>query len=54
MANQNKTIAFRLHDALVERLARQADERQMSIGEFSRQIVIEYLGNSGKSVGRDR
>lgn len=48
MANQNKTIAFRLHDSLAARLAIQATERQMSIGELSRQIVIEHLSNTSQ------
>jgi hypothetical protein len=48
MANQNKTVAFRLHDALAARLATQASERQLSIGEFARQIVIEHLGNAAQ------
>jgi hypothetical protein len=47
MANHNKTIAFRLHDALVTRLAAQAEERQMSVGEYARHIVIEHIGNGG-------
>lgn len=49
MANHNKTIAFRLHDALAERLASQALERQMSAGEFARHLVIEHLGNGLQS-----
>lgn len=53
MAGHNKTIAFRLHDSLVARLTTQAEERQMSVGEYARLIVIEQLSSSGSAELRD-
>ena len=49
MAGHNKTIAFRLHDSLVERLTAQAEERHMSVGEYARLIIIEQLSSSGSA-----
>jgi predicted DNA-binding protein len=46
MAKQpTKTIAFRLHESLEARLATEAAERQLSVGEYVRQIVINELSN---------
>ena len=53
MAGHNKTIAFRLHDSLIARLAAQAEERQMSVGEYTRLIVIEQLSSSGSAELKD-
>ena len=50
MAKQTKTIAFRLHDALEARLAADAAERQVSVGEYVRQIVINHLSGDTKKL----
>ena len=51
MPTNSKTIAFRLHESLVARLEVRANEQQVSLGEFTRQIVIRYLTDpQGKEI----
>jgi hypothetical protein len=45
MSKNSKTIAFRLHEALMSRLEARADEQGISVGALVRQMVIRDLSN---------